>query len=110
MTSATIVYHLVKQNNGQVLVCAPSNIAVDQLTEKIHKTGLKVDKAVQKVYVATYRYTCSLLNSFPLCFVLFIISRLYVCVQRAEKLLIHLCPSWLFITKLETWKGTVLLQ
>jgi len=23
-------------------VCAPSNIAVDQLTEKIHKTGLKV--------------------------------------------------------------------
>lgn len=42
VTSATIVYHLVKQNNGQVLVCAPSNIAVDQLTEKIHKTGLKV--------------------------------------------------------------------
>ena len=26
----------------QVLVCAPSNIAVDQLTEKIHRTGLKV--------------------------------------------------------------------
>ena len=25
-----------------MLVCAPSNIAVDQLTEKIHKTGLKV--------------------------------------------------------------------
>lgn len=24
------------------MVCAPSNIAVDQLTEKIHKTGLKV--------------------------------------------------------------------
>ena len=24
---------------GQVLVCAPSNVAVDQLTEKIHKTG-----------------------------------------------------------------------
>lgn len=42
MTSATVVYHLAKQNNGQVLVCAPSNIAVDQLTEKIHKTGLKV--------------------------------------------------------------------
>lgn len=42
MTSATIVYHLVKQTNSQVLVCAPSNIAVDQLTEKIHKTGLKV--------------------------------------------------------------------
>ncbi|PVD19247.1 hypothetical protein C0Q70_19733 [Pomacea canaliculata] len=43
VTSATIVYHLVKQNNGPVLVCAPSNIAVDQLTEKIHKTGLKVN-------------------------------------------------------------------
>ena len=28
--------------HSQVLVCAPSNIAVDQLTEKIHKTGLKV--------------------------------------------------------------------
>ena len=42
VTSATIVYHLVKQTGGQVLVCAPSNIAVDQLTEKIHKTGLKV--------------------------------------------------------------------
>ena len=29
-------------HNRQVLVCAPSNIAVDQLTEKIHRTGLKV--------------------------------------------------------------------
>ncbi|XP_022108204.1 regulator of nonsense transcripts 1-like [Acanthaster planci] len=42
VTSASIVYHLAKQGLGQVLVCAPSNIAVDQLTEKIHKTGLKV--------------------------------------------------------------------
>ena len=42
VTSATVVYHLVKQSNGSVLVCAPSNIAVDQLTEKIHRTGLKV--------------------------------------------------------------------
>lgn len=42
VTSATIVYHLAKLNGGQVLVCAPSNVAVDQLTEKIHKTGLKV--------------------------------------------------------------------
>uniref|UniRef100_A0A914YUY4 DNA helicase n=1 Tax=Panagrolaimus superbus TaxID=310955 RepID=A0A914YUY4_9BILA len=41
VTSATLVYHLVK-HVGQVLVCAPSNIAVDQLAEKIHKTGLKV--------------------------------------------------------------------
>ena len=42
VTSATIVYQLVKQTGGSVLVCAPSNTAVDQLTEKIHKTGLKV--------------------------------------------------------------------
>ncbi|GMT27754.1 hypothetical protein PFISCL1PPCAC_19051, partial [Pristionchus fissidentatus] len=42
VTSATIVYHLAKQTNGQVLVCAPSNVAVDQLAEKIHATGLKV--------------------------------------------------------------------
>ena len=28
--------------NQQILVCAPSNTAVDQLTEKIHKTGIKV--------------------------------------------------------------------
>lgn len=31
-----------------VLVCAPSNIAVDQLTEKIHKTGLKVVRLCAK--------------------------------------------------------------
>jgi len=43
VTSATIVYQLVKINGGPVLVCAPSNIAVDQLTEKIHRTGLKVN-------------------------------------------------------------------
>jgi regulator of nonsense transcripts 1 len=44
VTSATIVYHLVRANEGkgQVLVCAPSNVAVDQLTEKIHATGLRV--------------------------------------------------------------------
>eukprot|EP00912_Choanoflagellata_sp_UC4_P000140 UC4_evm1s92 len=41
VTSASLVYHLARQNQGQVLVCAPSNIAVDQLTAKIHKTGLK---------------------------------------------------------------------
>jgi len=42
VTSATIIYQLVTINGGPVLVCAPSNIAVNQLTEKIHKTGLKV--------------------------------------------------------------------
>ena len=48
VTSATIVYHLTQQNEGQVLVCAPSNIAVDQLTEKIHATGLKVVRLAAK--------------------------------------------------------------
>lgn len=42
VTSATIVYHLAKRGNGQVIVCAPSNVAVDHLAEKIEKTGLKV--------------------------------------------------------------------
>ena len=42
VTSASIVYQLVQQGQEQVLVCAPSNVAVDQLTEKIHATGLKV--------------------------------------------------------------------
>ena len=48
VTSATIVYHLVKQTGAPVFVCAPSNIAVDQLTEKIHKTGLKVVRLCAK--------------------------------------------------------------
>ncbi|XP_064607811.1 regulator of nonsense transcripts 1-like [Liolophura sinensis] len=48
VTSATIVHHLSKQLQGQVLVCAPSNIAVDQLTEKIHRTGLKVVRLCAK--------------------------------------------------------------
>jgi regulator of nonsense transcripts 1 len=50
VTSAAVVFHLVKQNKGrgQVLVCAPSNVAVDQLTEKIHATGLKVVRLCAK--------------------------------------------------------------
>ncbi|KAJ8599766.1 hypothetical protein CTAYLR_003412 [Chrysophaeum taylorii] len=48
VTSAAIVYHLARQNAGQVLVVAPSNIAVDQLTEKIHATGLKVVRLCAK--------------------------------------------------------------
>ncbi|CAG8486864.1 9789_t:CDS:10, partial [Acaulospora colombiana] len=48
VTSATIVYHLAKMNPGQVLVCAPSNVAVDQLTEKVHLTGLKVVRLTAK--------------------------------------------------------------
>jgi len=48
VTSATIVYHLAQQSQSQVLVCAPSNVAVDQLTEKIHATGLKVVRLAAK--------------------------------------------------------------
>eukprot|EP00658_Telonema_sp_P-2_P026925 TRINITY_DN2090_c0_g1_i4.p1 TRINITY_DN2090_c0_g1~~TRINITY_DN2090_c0_g1_i4.p1 ORF type:complete len:812 (-),score=172.65 TRINITY_DN2090_c0_g1_i4:150-2585(-) len=48
VTSATIVYHLAKQAQGQVLVCAPSNVAVDQLAEKIHSTGIKVVRLCAK--------------------------------------------------------------
>lgn len=48
VTSATIVYHLAQQSQSQVLVCAPSNVAVDQLTEKIHATGLKVVRVSAK--------------------------------------------------------------
>lgn len=48
VTSASIVYHLAKMNPGQVLVAAPSNVAVDQLAEKIHQTGLKVVRLTAK--------------------------------------------------------------
>eukprot|EP00948_MAST-09A_sp_MAST-9A-sp1_P003694 g3694.t1 len=59
VTSSSIVYHLVqesrrekkskrKKRQGQVLVCAPSNIAVDQLAGKISITGLKVVRLVAK--------------------------------------------------------------
>lgn len=48
VTSASIVYHFVKSGHTPVLVCAPSNIAVDQLTEKIHRTGLKVVRLCAK--------------------------------------------------------------
>ena len=47
LTSATLVYHLAKAG-GQVLVCAPSNVAVDQLALKIHSTGLKVVRITAK--------------------------------------------------------------
>ncbi|EEH39397.2 ATP-dependent helicase NAM7 [Paracoccidioides lutzii Pb01] len=48
VTSANIIYHLAKINGGQVLVCAPSNVAVDQLCERIHKTGLKTVRVTAK--------------------------------------------------------------
>ncbi|CAJ1951812.1 unnamed protein product [Cylindrotheca closterium] len=53
VTSATLVYHLTKQNMGQVLVTAPSNVAVDQLTEKIASSGLRVVRLASKTREAT---------------------------------------------------------
>ena len=47
LTSATIVYHLSK-SGGQVLVTAPSNIAVDHLAERISMTGLRVVRMLSK--------------------------------------------------------------
>lgn len=40
--STAIVYHMCKLNKEQVLVCAPSNVAVDQLAERLDMTGLNV--------------------------------------------------------------------
>ncbi|CAH8444287.1 unnamed protein product [Dicrocoelium dendriticum] len=42
VTSASIVYHLNQIHQKKVLVVAPSNTAVDQLCEKISRTGLRV--------------------------------------------------------------------
>jgi regulator of nonsense transcripts 1 len=53
VTSATLVFHLTKQNMGQVLVTAPSNVAVDQLTEKIAMTGLRVVRLASKTREAS---------------------------------------------------------
>jgi len=42
VVSATLVYHMAQRSKTQVLVCAPSNIAVDHLADRIEKTGLNV--------------------------------------------------------------------
>jgi regulator of nonsense transcripts 1 len=41
-TSATLVYQMCTLNDCQVLVCSPSNVAVDQLADRVEKTGLNV--------------------------------------------------------------------
>ncbi|KRZ35406.1 Regulator of nonsense transcripts 1 [Trichinella pseudospiralis] len=48
VTSASIVYHLAKAGGTPILVCAPSNVAVDQLAEKINRTGLRVIRMCAK--------------------------------------------------------------
>ncbi|CRG94113.1 regulator of nonsense transcripts, putative [Plasmodium gallinaceum] len=48
LTCATLVYHLSKMNMGKILVTAPSNVAVDQLSVRIHRSGLKVVRLCAK--------------------------------------------------------------
>lgn len=48
VTSATIVYHLSKLNKEKILVCAPSNVAVDHLAAKLDLLGLKVVRLIAK--------------------------------------------------------------
>lgn len=49
VTSATIVYHLSKMHKKEkILVCAPSNVAVDHLTEKLTSMGLNVVRITAK--------------------------------------------------------------
>ena len=48
MTSSTIVFHLVRSYTQRVLVCAPSNVAADNLTLMIHKMGLNVVRVVSR--------------------------------------------------------------
>jgi regulator of nonsense transcripts 1 len=48
VTSATIVYHLSNINKGRILVCAPSNVAVDHLAEKLDQLGLNVVRLTAK--------------------------------------------------------------
>jgi regulator of nonsense transcripts 1 len=48
VTTAAIVYHLTQLKIGKLLVCTPSNIAADQLSEKIHKTGVNIVRVCAK--------------------------------------------------------------
>ncbi|CUI14807.1 Hypothetical protein, putative [Bodo saltans] len=47
-TSATLVYQMCTLNDCQVLVCSPSNVAVDQLADRVEKTGLNVIRLYAK--------------------------------------------------------------
>lgn len=48
VTSATIIYHLSKITKKRILVCAPSNVAVDHLATKLSLLGLKVVRLTAK--------------------------------------------------------------
>lgn len=48
VVSTTIVYHIYKQTNESVLVCAPSNVAADQLADRLSRTGMNIIRLVAK--------------------------------------------------------------
>lgn len=48
VTSASIVYHLVRATKRKILVCAPSNVVVDMLAQRISQTGVKVVRFCSK--------------------------------------------------------------
>ncbi|KAL6451169.1 NAM7 ATP-dependent helicase NAM7 [Candida maltosa Xu316] len=48
VTSATIIYHLSRLNKEKILVCAPSNVAVDHLAAKLDLLGLNVVRLTAK--------------------------------------------------------------
>lgn len=52
-------YYIIISLSFQVLVCAPSNVAVDQLAEKISATGLKVNISLRRLRILGCCYTSS---------------------------------------------------
>ena len=48
LTTATVVYHMSRMYKAQILVCAPSNVAVDHLADRLSKTGLSVVRVLSK--------------------------------------------------------------
>jgi regulator of nonsense transcripts 1 len=57
LTSAAIVYKLLALKKGPVLVTSPTNVAVDNLTEKLYKCGVRVLRIVSKTREDLYTST-----------------------------------------------------
>ncbi|KAM9914035.1 hypothetical protein OXX69_001030 [Metschnikowia pulcherrima] len=48
VTSSAIIYYLTKYQKTRVLVCAPSNVAVDHLTQKLRAAGINAVRLYAK--------------------------------------------------------------